>query len=84
MLFYKKTTVKVNIQKDFMKEFYDMKEDKCKILPPTMLHIGDNCFSNVIFQSLAFLDFEEETKHYIKSSDSWNVGKKFFQIKKQF
>ena len=41
------------------------------ILPPELMHIGDNCFANVIFQSLAFLDFYEETNFFMKSSETW-------------
>ena len=44
------------------------------IFPPELLHIGENCYANVIFQSVVFLDFQEETMHYMKSSDTWNNG----------
>ena len=50
------------------------KKDVSNILPPNMLHIGDNCFANIIFQSLAFMEFEEEAMHYMKASDIWNNG----------
>ena len=53
------------------------KHDRYNILPPKLLHIGDNFFANVIFQSLAFLDFEYETNHYIKASDTWNKTKQY-------
>lgn len=51
------------------------KTGMCHILPPTMLHVGDNCFANVIFQSIAFLNFEDEINHYMKASETWNNAK---------
>ena len=54
----------------------------CNILPPAMLHVGDYCFANVIFQSIAFLNFENEINHYMKASDTWNNTKdwQYYQL----
>ena len=35
-------------------------------------HIGDNCFANVIFQSLQFVDFSTEVHHYLKATGTWS------------
>ena len=47
--------------------FKNANKEQYNVLPPELLHIGDNCFANVIFQSLAFLDFQEETKTFHES-----------------
>ena len=53
--------------------FKNANKEQYNVLPPELLHIGDNFFANVNFQSLAFLDFQEETKHFMKASKTWYV-----------
>ena len=69
LLFYHKTNKLIVDNCNKEKDWADKKKNMSNILPPNMLHVGDNCFANVIFQSLAFMDFEEETMHYMRTSD---------------
>ena len=75
LLFYEKTKRTIVEKHNYKIDWRKSKKDRYNILPPTMLHIGDNCFANVIFQSLAFLDFEYETNHYMKATETWNRTK---------
>ena len=77
LLFYQQRDKKIEVIKGHESQWGRTDNGSFSIIPQEMRHIGDNCFANVVFQSLAFLDFRDEADHYMHSTSTWaNLAKK--------
>ena len=75
MLFYQKSKYNIDTTVGKKKSIKKTNQNVDSIFPPDLVHIGDNCFANVIFQSLAFLDYHDEANFFMKASEKWIVDR---------